>query len=345
MSASIGWASVVAVAWLLVSPACVIADDHPSPGTPMRLAAPTDRDSTDQGSGPRRVRVTPANGDTAPHPVRVPMRMSLPPVRTFGDSARVVGRLVNGLLVVPVSIQGKGPYWLGMDTGAMGHLRLNEALAARLGLAVQGKALASDPSGKNPRDVKLYRVDSLSIGDVRFHDVIAVGQADTMKKLPGVDGILGIDLFADLLLTLDYPRAELRLARATLPPENGADVLAYERDHGPIRLPLVVGQKTLTCDLDTGNMIAPFVFPTDFALSLPRKGEPHSGGTARTVSSTIEIRIVTLDVPLRLGSFEFVNAEAAFPSVREDGNIGSRALADMTIEIDQRNHRIRLARH
>src|SRR6185503_16801784 len=55
------------------------------------------------------MRVAPAPDDSGPRP----MRMALPPVQSRGDSARVQGKLVNGLLVVPVSINGAGPFWLG----------------------------------------------------------------------------------------------------------------------------------------------------------------------------------------------------------------------------------------
>jgi hypothetical protein len=271
--------------------------------------------------------------------------MALPPVLTQGDSTRVAGKLVNGLIVVPVSINGAGPFWLGMDTGAMGHLRLNDSLAERLALPVTGRARAADPSGKNPRELKVYGLDSLAIGNVRFKGAIATGTPDSLtRRLEGVDGILGIDLFIDLLLTLNYPKAEIRLARGILPPANGSDILAYERDRGPILLTLHAGDKQILCDLDTGNLVAPFVFPTDLALSLPRKGEPRKGGMARTVSQQMQIHLITLEVPLRLGAFEFANAEVAYPALHERGNIGSKALAGFTVEIDQRNKRIRLAR-
>lgn len=175
---------------------------------------------------------------------------------------------------------------------------------------------------------------------------MATSHPDTSRRrLKGVDGILGLDLFADLLLVLDYPKAELRLSRTSLPLPNGSDVLAYECDHGAIRLPLQAGEKQIGCHLDTGNLIAPFVFPTEFALALRRKGEPRAGGTAHTIGQQIEFRLITLDVPLRLGSFEFPSAEVAFPALHEAGNIGSKALARFTIEIDQRNQRLRLSRH
>jgi hypothetical protein len=284
----------------------------------------------------------PASGDSTARPVR----MALPPIQTDGDSTRVVGKLVNGLIVVPVSINGAGPFWLGLDTGAMGHLRLNQAVAERLVLTATGRARAVDPSGKNPREVMVYRLDSVAVGKVRFRGAIASGTPDSLvsRRLQGVDGILGIDLFADLLLTLDYPNAEIRLARASIPPPNGTTILAYERERGPIIVPLQAGDRRIDCDLDTGNLVAPFVLPTEFALSLPRKGEPRTGGMARTVSQQMEIRLVTLSVPLRLGSFEFPNAEVAFPALHERANIGSKALAGFTIEIDQRNKRLRLAR-
>jgi len=271
-------------------------------------------------------------------------RTSLPPVESRGDTARVPCRTVNGILVASVEVNGAGPFWFAIDTGAMGHARINESVAAKLGLVVAGKARSGDPSGKNVREVNLYQLDSLRLGGVTFRNAMASGSPDTLRKLAGVDGILGVGLFADFLLALDYPRAELQLSRTALPDTNGRDIVPFTREHGPIEVALRVGDRVLPTDVDTGNMIAPFVFPTAFVDSLPRKGAPRSGGMAHTVSNEVEIQIVTLAVPVRLGAAEFASPEVAYPALHDRGNIGSRAFADCRVEIDQKNRRLRLTR-
>jgi hypothetical protein len=58
----------------------------------------------------------------------------------------------------------------------------------------------------------------------------------------------------------------------------------------------------------------------------------------------VQIHLVTLAKPVRLGAIEFANAEVAYPALHERGNIGSKALADCVLELDQRNKRVRITR-
>jgi hypothetical protein len=224
----------------------------------------------------------------------------------------------------------------------MGQVSITNRAATQLALPVAGRSRMADPSGKNPIETNLYGVDSLKLGGVTFRGALAGALPDTLRRFEGVDGILGIALFTDFLLTFDYPRSELRLSRESLPDTNGRDILSFTREMGPIVVPLRIGNRLLPADVDTGNLIAPFVFPTAFVDSMPRRGEPRSGGTARTISNEVKIQVVTAAVPIRLGATVFENADVAYPALHERGNIGSKAFANSTLEIDQKNRRLRL---
>ena len=117
------------------------------------------------------------------------MRISLPPVGTAGDSARVHCRTIDGAMAVPAVVNGAGPYWFVLDTGAPGHGRISDSLAVKLGFVATGKARSGDPSGKNVQEVNLYSVDSLQIGSVTLRGATmsggrrcAIGPASTASS-------------------------------------------------------------------------------------------------------------------------------------------------------------------
>ena len=118
--------------------------------------------------------------------------------------------------VAMVSVNGRGPYRMGIDWGANAIL-VSDRVVVDAGLPVAGSADA----GRGPQPI--YQIAEMAIGQARFQGVRAFkgGWLDT-----SVDGILGFNLFADLVMTFDFPGALLRLEMGTLPPADGREVLA-----------------------------------------------------------------------------------------------------------------------
>src|SRR5438309_193573 len=79
------------------------------------------------------------------------------PDKVTGDHAALPMTFTAGLPTIAVTIDGKGPFKVGVDTGAMGGVHMTDRLAAALNLAPVGEAQAVDPSGRNPVAIKLYR--------------------------------------------------------------------------------------------------------------------------------------------------------------------------------------------
>ena len=69
-----------------------------------------------------------------PGPQRVMRQMRPPPPAMTGEQAELPMELIGGMPVIAATVNGKGPYRFGVDTGAAGYLRLSEELAASLGL-------------------------------------------------------------------------------------------------------------------------------------------------------------------------------------------------------------------
>jgi predicted aspartyl protease len=114
------------------------------------------------------------------------------------------------LVLVPVIINGQGPFQLEIDTGATGTtLSPNAAGRARIQTSGQGR-LGGAGGGV---DVGLGQA-ALSFGPVSRTIGVAVSPAiGAIAASAGsqVDGILGGDFFSGTCLTIDYPRSRLWL--------------------------------------------------------------------------------------------------------------------------------------
>jgi predicted aspartyl protease len=285
-------------------------------------------------AGTAAAQVAPAGPQMVP--VRRMQRMSPPPA-FVGDEASVKMDLSQNVPIVTVTIGGKGPYRFLVDTGAGGHGRITPALAEALGLTPSGEAIAGDGSGRT-QTRKTYRIDSLELGKIRFSGVDVAEVPLPRGRLQGIDGVLGLGLFASHTLILDYPRAMLSLNRTSLP----ASAPGYTPDPRGVTLPVSIGEETIPAHIDTGNALAPLIVPTELAERLPRRGEPRVTGRAATAISTMEVREVDITGPVRVAGVTLPITSVTYPSLGENGNLGSKAFAGAVLRIDQRGHRLQI---
>lgn len=269
-------------------------------------------------------------------PIRRMQRMPSPPA-FVGDETKAPMDLGQAVPVVTVTIGGKGPYRFLVDTGAGGHGRITPALAEALALTPSGEVVAGDGSGRT-QNRKTYRIDSLELGGVRFTGLEVLEVTLPRGRLQGIDGVLGLGLFASHTLTLDYPRASLSLSRTPLP----ESAPAYERSPRGLVIPVTIGAETIPAHIDTGNALAPLILPTALAERLPRRGEPRVAGRAASAISTVEVREVGIAVPVRAAGVILPIASVTYPALGENGNLGSKAFAGAVLRIDQRNRRLQI---
>lgn len=115
------------------------------------------------------------------------------------------------LILVPVTIDGTGPYLMEIDTGATGS-SLSPQAAARARLAILGQGRMTGAGGQvnvglTAATVRFGGVER-ALGRVAVSDAIAaVGAAAGTP----IDGILGTDFFQGTRLTIDYPARRLWL--------------------------------------------------------------------------------------------------------------------------------------
>lgn len=251
-----------------------------------------------------------------------------------GTCAVVPLNVSSTLPIVDVTIDGKGPYRFGIDTGAQGMGRISAQLAAQLNLETVGEVRAPAPGGTLSTR-KIFRAARLGVGSIAF------GNADlvTMTALPGQpmtwSGILGIDLFRALTLTLDYGGGALKLSH-----DNVTDGVAASFEGGIPAIPLKIGAKDFTVDLDTGNGAAALFLSEAAAKTVPQSGPARERGKARTSFGDFSVREAPIDLPVTVGGTPLPVHAIGWPSARSEGNLGSNGLAGMVVSVDRPHGRV-----
>jgi predicted aspartyl protease len=120
----------------------------------------------------------------------------------------------GAVLLVPVYINGKGPYDFVLDTGAT-MTCLDQSLADSLRLPARfgqvGVGLGVGGAGQVP----IVRIDSLRTGDTSASQVSAcLLDLSHLKALgPKVEGLLGLNFLKSYRVTLDFERNVARLEK------------------------------------------------------------------------------------------------------------------------------------
>jgi tetratricopeptide (TPR) repeat protein len=165
-------------------------------------------------------------------PDRVPMaRAALDVSRAFGDveTGKIeapdqpapirVQRLLNFILA-EVFVNDQGPYRFLIDTGATQTV-VSERVANNLGLEKVGTNILFGLGGEGKIESRIYRADSLKIGDVLVRNV-PLGTLSNPLLGMVMDGILAPSLLAEFHVTIDYPGGQIELTRNA--PEGGTVV-------------------------------------------------------------------------------------------------------------------------
>ena len=240
-------------------------------------------------------------------------------------------------------VNGQGPFLFGIDTGAQGGSRIDTSLVEKLQLKSSGQVQATDGSGRSPQVVETVKLDSSAIGNLRFAGVTAGSRNFKNSPRPlKIDGVVGLSLFSEYLVTLDFPQKLLRFERGELPKFDGAEILDYRSERGVPLLELTVGSTKINAHLDSGNSIGEFVLPSAFVEKLTKASEPKVVGRARSASGEMEIKQVQVKDVIRLGRHEFPEPTVTYPALSDIGNVGAKTLSQFVVTFDQRNERVRL---
>lgn len=261
-----------------------------------------------------------------------------------GDQAVIPMELYGRKPVVEVKIDGKGPYKFFLDTGA-GATVLDQKLADELKLPGDGTTKIGDPSDPEGIAANRNRIDALELGGATFSNFIGVSwDRSPIYKEGAPRGVLGMPLFKELLLTVDYPGKRIVISRGSLSNANGNDVLEYTySERGLFGIPVKIGSTEMTATLDTGSP-GGISFPTEYMEKLPLADKPKEIGRARTVGGEAVIYGAKLKDKVKLGGYVFDEPDVAFFDRLVHLNIGYGFIGQFAITIDQRSRRIKFQR-
>jgi predicted aspartyl protease len=180
------------------------------------------------------------------------------------SSAKVTFRLAGGaqpLILLPVEVNGEGPFEFILDTGA-GTSLLSSELGQKLGIKIIGSKEGQSAGGAV--SVSLARVSSLAVASAKLDDV-DVGLVDLSQigKTVGtkIDGDLGYNFLKHFRVTLDYRKNEIRFddpKRLELAGQSTAVTEVVMRLAGPAK-PLILvdvyanGRGPFQFAIDTGT--------------------------------------------------------------------------------------------
>jgi hypothetical protein len=243
---------------------------------------------------------------------------------------------------VEVRVNGGEPNKFFVDTGASVTV-LDLEFARSLGLALSPAEALGDPSGAPGVEAWSARLDKLEIGDVVWTGVPVVATDRRGFDVgQNIRGVLGLPLFAHCLVTLDYPKRELRLEHGSLADSADPNVVEYDAS-GPLpEVGVAAGARKLPAHIDSGSPSG-FTLPKSLALELGLDGEPRIVGHGRTINGEFEVWGAKLRDPLRLGAHEFPNPDVRLNDRFPMTNVGYQVLRDFAVTIDQANRRMRLA--
>jgi predicted aspartyl protease len=157
-----------------------------------------------------------------------------------------------GRVVVPVTINGKGPFRFIVDTGA-NHSTISPGLVQTLGLQPSDEASVVLDGITGSAKVTFVTVDRLQAGDMTIEGTaLPVVSADVMG---GADGILGAAGFTTKSLMVDFQHNRVAIARsvAAAVRTGATKIHALRLTHGLITLETRVGGLRVQAVLDTGS--------------------------------------------------------------------------------------------
>jgi hypothetical protein len=267
------------------------------------------------------------------------------------SSFTVPFELVDNRIFVAVTLEGKGPFKFILDTGGYGGISVETAkrIGAKLGNEVEGRGAGETIVKAWETSVAETRIGGLVLKDQDFR-VFDFSDARHVFGSQTFDGIIGLPVFSQAIVRVDYARRTLtfaepsKFARArrgvavAFELERFLPIIRGEVDGMPVRLGLDTG------DRSAFTLKSPFVEQYRLRESYAPKVEAVTGFG---IGGPIRAQVVRLR-SLKFGPFEIGGAvtrfslqkAGAFAASDTAGNVGGAILKQFTVTFDYTRRRL-----
>jgi predicted aspartyl protease len=258
------------------------------------------------------------------------------------------------LILVPVNVNGQGPFDFILDTGAGTSLLATE-LAAQLHVKVLGSKEGQSAGGKV--SVSLAKVDALAVGEARLLDVdVGIVDLSHIGKTIGakIYGDLGYNFLRYFRVTIDYGKCEIhfedpkrfeslgRGARTEVPMRLASPakplilVEVHVNRRGPFQFAVDTGTSTTAITPELAKEIGLATAPVGPGTT----AGAHVAVTAGMLDSFMVGGTKTDNMAVVVADFFGVLSQAV--GVKLDGIVGYNFLRDYKVALDYPNERLSL---
>ncbi len=212
---------------------------------------------------------------------------------------------LGNLLLVQAKWDRSGPYRFLIDTGSSATL-VSPDFARRYGVSSSQPPAAPEvligTARGATRALPATTIKRIELGDARFDDVPAlILDTEPISLALGVkvDGILGFPLFRETVLSLDYPAAQVQLARPTAGHGRPGTTIPFNNLRKIPAIPVRVGDASPLVLIDSGSDGPLSLNPVGLALNYAVSQRP--GGVTATLTVDEPRTFARLDGAVHLG--------------------------------------------
>ena len=253
-------------------------------------------------------------------------------------------------LFAEVSINGQGPFRFLVDTGATQTV-LTPKVATKLGLKKIATNIMFGIGGEGKVESPIYRADSLKVGDVTVKNVPLGTISNPLLELI-LDGVLGPNLLADFIITMDYPRSQIELSRKA--PEGGTVIPAWFLS-GLLMIPVDVNGKhkgNFLIDSGADSTLLAYSMANNLGVNKSTPGATLDlpiGGIGGLDDGVLVVPAVNLKTPFETRQFERLMAielkgMSSLIQTELSGVIGYDMLKNYRLTLDYHKAEIRLTK-
>jgi hypothetical protein len=252
------------------------------------------------------------------------------------------------LITVPVTVNGIETRFV-LDSG-IGLTLIRSELADPAGCRLTGSSFTGRRMSGQDVTLRLAVAPSISFGDANLEEV-EVGVLDMSSfppELDGIGGFLSLAFFAELPVTVDYPRRAVVIGG---PPLQGVSIpVTVERD-GPsvtVFMPLTIPSgRSVSVEVDMGSdaLILDERFAEETGAALDGDGVHRVDGTDETGHAYTRTftRLSGSIHPTAAPEFAQENPDVMFQRIIHDGLVGDAFLRRFVVTFDVENAVLMLA--